>query len=247
MKRSENIIEIAKAINLAQREMKPAAKDSTNPHYRSKYSDLASVMEAIREPIGNNGLSIMQEATLNETGVSVTTLILHTSGQWIEFDPLTIPLGKKDAHAVGSACSYGKRYSLCAALGVVSDDDDDGNKAVESHKSSNKVNKVATNCDSISTPEPEKENIVKYINHFQMKIFNEKYNLISNPSSEYYDEKTCKMIDQAIESLQIDGFPNLEKMKESDWMRFMKSFDKHFAKKKNSNPIEEGIKGYAVN
>lgn len=159
MKRSENIIEIAKAMNLAQKEMRPAAKDSTNPHFRSKYSDLASVMEAIREPIGNNGLSILQEATLGDNGVSITTLILHISGQWIEFDPLTIPIGKRDAHAVGSACSYGKRYALCAALGVVSDDDD-GNGAVasqdkkkEAPKTINKaqwteLNKLIDQCDS---------------------------------------------------------------------------------------------------
>lgn len=134
MKTSDQISEIAKAISQAQREMRPASKDSTNPHFRSKYSDLASVMEAIREPIGNNGLSIWQDATLDEMGVNVTTRIVHISGQWVEFGPLTIPLGKRDAHAVGSACSYGKRYALCAALGVVSDDDDDGNKAVASYK-----------------------------------------------------------------------------------------------------------------
>lgn len=134
MKTSEQISEIAKAMSLAQREMRPAAKDSTNPHFRSRYSDLASVMDAIREPIGNNGLSIWQDATLDELGVNVTTRIVHISGQWVEFGPLTIPIGKRDAHSVGSACSYGKRYALCAALGVVSDDDDDGNKAVASQK-----------------------------------------------------------------------------------------------------------------
>lgn len=138
MKTSENIIEISKAMNLAQKEMRPASKDSTNPHFKSKYSDLASVMDAIREPIGNNGLSIWQDATLEEAGVSVTTRIVHVSGQWVEFGPLTIPIGRKDAHAVGSACSYGKRYALCAALGVVSDDDDDGNKAVASQEKNNK-------------------------------------------------------------------------------------------------------------
>lgn len=136
MRTSENITEISKAMNVAQKEMRPAAKDSTNPHFRSKYSDLASVMDAIREPVGNNGLSIWQDATLDETGVNITTRIVHVSGQWVEFGPLTIPLGKRDAHAVGSACSYGKRYALCAALGVVSDDDDDGNKAVASQEKS---------------------------------------------------------------------------------------------------------------
>src|SRR5690554_1033431 len=114
MKTSENINEIAAAMNLAQRAMRPAVKDSTNPHFRSKYSDLSSVMDAIREPIGNHGLSVWQDATLDDSGVNVTTRIVHVSGQWVEFGPLTIPLSNRDAHAVGSACSYGKRYALCA-------------------------------------------------------------------------------------------------------------------------------------
>jgi hypothetical protein len=129
MRTSENIVEISKAMNSAQRSMRPALKDATNPHFRSKYSDLASVMESIREPIGHNGLSVWQDATFDEAGVNIITRIVHVSGQWVEFGPLTIPVGKRDAHAVGSACSYGKRYALCAALGVVSDEDDDGNKA----------------------------------------------------------------------------------------------------------------------
>lgn len=133
MKTSESIVEIAQAMNRAQKEMKPASKDSTNPHFRSKYSDLSAVMEAIREPLGNHGLSIWQDATLDEQGVNITTRLVHVSGQWVEFGPLTIPIGKKDAHAVGSACSYGKRYALCAAVGVVSDDDD-GNQATLSQE-----------------------------------------------------------------------------------------------------------------
>jgi len=161
MKTSENIIEISKAMNLAQKEMRPASKDSTNPHFRSKYSDLSSVMDAIREPIGNNGLSVWQDATLDDHGVNVTTRIVHVSGQWVEFGPLTIPIGKRDAHSVGSACSYGKRYALCAALGVVSDEDDDGNKAVSSQEKKKDIptkiidksqwtelNKLIDQCDS---------------------------------------------------------------------------------------------------
>lgn len=237
MKTSENIIEISKAMNLAQREMRPAIKDSTNPHFRSKYSDLASVMDAIREPIGNNGLSIWQDATLEEMGVSVTTRIVHVSGQWVEFGPLTIPIGKKDAHAVGSACSYGKRYALCAALGVVSDDDDDGNKAVASYEKKNTHPKhnsehIVEANKMIMDISKNEEEIVKYINKSQLKMFNEKYEQISNPSSPNYDKNTCAMIDQAVNDLQIEGFPSLEKMQEKDWMRFMKSFEKFFEKKK---------------
>ncbi len=137
MKTSENIQDIAKAMSLAQQQLKPAAKDSVNPHYKSKYSDISSVWDAIREPIASNGLTIWQDVTTQDKTVSVTTRIVHSSGQWVEFGPLCVPMSKMDAHGVGSAISYGKRYALCAAIGVVSaDEDDDANHAVNKPNSS---------------------------------------------------------------------------------------------------------------
>lgn len=137
MKKSENIIEIAKALCAAQQMMKPALKDKENPYFRSSYSDLSSVWESIRVPLTSNGLSILQEATTVDKAVSITTLIMHTSGQWIEFEPFSIPLLKQDPQTIGSATSYAKRYALCAAIGVVSDDeDDDAEKAMGREKKS---------------------------------------------------------------------------------------------------------------
>lgn len=132
MKTSDNITEIAKAMSLLQKQMKPAIKDSLNPHFKSKFCDLESVWGAIRQPLTDNELTLWQDVVSEEKGVSVITRIVHVSGQWVEFGPLTIPLAKFDAQAVGSATSYAKRYSLCAALGVVgSDEDDDGVNAVK--------------------------------------------------------------------------------------------------------------------
>lgn len=131
MKTSEQINEIAKAMSLVQKEMKPAIKDSVNPHFKSRFCDLESVWGAIRIPLTANNLTVWQDVISEEKGVSVITRIVHHTGQWVEFGPLTIPLSKFDAQAVGSATSYAKRYSLCAALGVVgSDEDDDGEKAM---------------------------------------------------------------------------------------------------------------------
>ena len=126
MKHSDIINELAAAMNKAQAEMKPALKDSVNPHYKSKFSDFTSVWDAIRLPITKNGLTVWQDITTCDKTVSVLTKVVHISGQWVEFGPLTIPLSKFDAQGVGSATSYAKRYALCAALGVVSNDDDDG-------------------------------------------------------------------------------------------------------------------------
>ncbi len=230
MKTSENIIEISKAMNLAQREMRPAIKDSTNPHFRSKYSDLASVMEAIREPIGNNGLSIWQDATLEEMGVSVTTRIVHVSGQWVEFGPLTIPIGKRDAHAVGSACSYGKRYALCAALGVVSDDDD-GNEAVASCEKK-KNNAPKTSNDHIVESNEMVDNTPKTVLHKNKdeKKYVSKDQIIEfNLNYDKCDDVFRKFIDDTIFSLNLK---DLSQMEEKIWKKFMVTFQKHFEETK---------------
>lgn len=136
MKTSESIKEIAGAICKMQAALKPADKDNTNPMYKSKYSDINAVWEALRVPLTSNGLSVWQDATTSETGVSVITRVVHQSGEWIEFSPFFVPLGaKKDAHGFGSCTSYARRYSLCSALGITSDDDDGNACAAPSPKS----------------------------------------------------------------------------------------------------------------
>jgi len=137
MNTSEAIDLVSAAISAAQGTMKPAEMGATNPHFRSKYADLASVIHAIKEPLAKNGLGVLQDVqTVADEGgafigVSVLTRILHKSGQWIELGPLTIPLSKVDAHGLGAAVTYAKRYAVVAALGVSgSDIDDDGNAAV---------------------------------------------------------------------------------------------------------------------
>mgnify|MGYP003656208263 CR=1 FL=1 len=137
MNTSEAIDLVSAAISAAQGTMKPAEMGATNPHFRSKYADLASVIHAIRDPLAKNGLGVLQDVqTVADEGgafigVSVLTRILHKSGQWIELGPLTIPLAKVDAHGLGAAVTYSKRYAVVAALGVSgSDIDDDGNAAI---------------------------------------------------------------------------------------------------------------------
>jgi hypothetical protein len=122
MKTSEEIKDLCKALASMQAEMTNASKDCKGYNY--KYADLASVWGVIREPLQKHSLFVTQEALTLPDGVAVTTRVIHATGQWIEFEPLMIPMGKKDAHSTGSAITYAKRYQLCAALGVVTDDDD---------------------------------------------------------------------------------------------------------------------------
>jgi hypothetical protein len=129
MKTSENIMEVAKALAAFQSEVKQPEKDGNNPHFKSKYVTLDGTVKAIHECAPKHGLSYTQMPVSTENGVGVITVIFHSSGQFIEFEPFILPLDKKTAQGVGSALTYSKRYALSAAFGIVSDVDDDGNEA----------------------------------------------------------------------------------------------------------------------
>lgn len=128
-KQSEHIADLAAALNKLQSEIKPAMKDSLNPHFKSYYATLQSVWEAARPVLAANGLSVVQ--TFDDTDgsrMSITTTLLHSSGQWIR-GTLTMVPQRADPQGIGSAITYGRRYGLAAILGIVTDDDDDGNAA----------------------------------------------------------------------------------------------------------------------
>lgn len=128
MKTSESIKEISAALCKAQLKIKAAVKDATNPHFRSKYADIASVIEAVREPLNAAGISFLQPVSATSEGVAVETVLLHSSGEWLS-ETLNLPVSKQDAQGVGSAITYGRRYGLMAMCGVPADDDD-GNAAM---------------------------------------------------------------------------------------------------------------------
>jgi hypothetical protein len=125
MEMSVEINELAAALSKAQGTMKAASKDAVNPHFKSSYSTLASVWDAARGPLSMNGLSIVQGAHAEAERVAVTTVLMHTSGQWMR-DTLTMAARDSSPQSIGSAVSYGRRYGLSAMVGVAPDDDDDG-------------------------------------------------------------------------------------------------------------------------
>lgn len=133
MQTSPEIDKISPALVKAQSELRHAVKDTANPAFKGvKYADLSSVWDAAKPVLTANKLAALQDVVSTDAGMGVRTRILHESGQWIEFDPPIIPLEKRNAHGAGSVLTYGRRYSLSAALGVVADFDDDGNAAVAS-------------------------------------------------------------------------------------------------------------------
>jgi hypothetical protein len=123
--------ELAKALVKAQSSMNHAAKDAKNPHFKSSYSSLASVIDALRPHLAGNGLAFVQKLHNANNEIGIETVIIHESGQEMSCGVLFIPVTKNDAQGVGSCISYGKRYSLQAAFGI-SSEDDDGNAAVKS-------------------------------------------------------------------------------------------------------------------
>lgn len=149
MRTSESLAELAPALAKAQRKMKGAVKDSLNPHFKSAYSDLASVLDAIREPFGENGLSLIQGLSSNGIQIICTTRLLHQSGQWIE-DELGLTPQQPSPQAAGSCATYLRRYTAMAMAGIASIDDD-GHEA--SHPPQGNNYAAPKNTTSYSAPQ----------------------------------------------------------------------------------------------
>lgn len=126
--RSESIAALADALAKAQREIKGAKKESKNAFFKSQYADLASVWEACREPLTANGLSVVQlpvggQGDVEGASISVVTLLLHKSGEYIGSEIVMHPKND-DPQSAGSALAYARRYSLAAIIGIAQIDDD---------------------------------------------------------------------------------------------------------------------------
>lgn len=128
MNHSDELSEIAAALSAFQGEAEAVAKGSVNPFFSSRYADLASVVKAASPILTKHGLSVAQIPGTDEHGDTLTTCVLHKSGQWLAGTMRLRPV-KNDPQAQGSAITYGRRYAYMAALGLVADDDDDGNAA----------------------------------------------------------------------------------------------------------------------
>lgn len=112
----------------AQKGFAPALKTSTNPHFKSRYADLAACVEAVLDSLNANGIGLIQRTHQDGTGVTVETVFVHESGETLSGGILHVPAPKQDPQGYGSALSYARRYSLMAACGIAPEDDD-GNAA----------------------------------------------------------------------------------------------------------------------
>ena len=125
--KSDQIDKLAGALAKAQSQIRGAAKKSKNPFFNSNYADLHTVIESCMPQLSANGISVVQGTDFNKRdGWSVTTMLMHSSGQWIKSSCKIILGPKQDIQALGSAITYGRRYLLSSMAGV-GQFDDDGN------------------------------------------------------------------------------------------------------------------------
>jgi len=128
MIKSESIAALAAALAKAQGQFDHAKKDVKNEFFKSKYADLASVIDAAKKPLSDNGLSVCQICETTESGdIRLETILMHSSGEFISGSYPIRPV-KGDPQAYGSAITYARRYAFSAITGIAADDDD-GNQA----------------------------------------------------------------------------------------------------------------------
>lgn len=126
MEQSSEIGALAGALAKAQLEVSNPEFDAVNPHFKNRYASLAAHTEALRKPLAQNGLAIVQSISTMDNAVSVTTRLIHSSGQWMS-DSVAMALPERaTAQQLGSFVTYLRRYSLAAFGLVVGEPDDDG-------------------------------------------------------------------------------------------------------------------------
>jgi molybdopterin-binding protein len=133
---------IASALVKAQKGFGAALKTSSNPHFKSRYADLAACVEAVIDSLNDNGVALIQQTHECESGVIVETTFIHESGETFSAGKLHVPASKQDAQGYGSALTYARRYSLMAACGIAPEDDD-GNAATAAPAKKTDIKKIS--------------------------------------------------------------------------------------------------------
>lgn len=212
MKTSEQINDLAVALNKAQSDFMVAKKDAKNPFFKSKYATLNSVYEAVAQALLSNGLTIIQPIC----GDSVETTLIHASGQFITSSCPIVCAKANDPQAMGSAITYARRYSLASLLGVMTDEDDDGEKAMaRARPSSKQPVKEAPKAEKKQEKEPETPQCL-----LKLKAFREKMNGIKDGSidmSKPENQKKIQFVSDLKDSLISAGYDEAAELLEKDF------------------------------
>ena len=130
MHKSESIANLAAALVAFQAEVRNPHNSAENPFHRNKYAPLQDILRDVRPLLAQHGLSVSQLVHSDGEAIGVTTMLMHTSGEYIADTASMQPgseKGKSAAQVAGSIITYLRRYALAAVLGIASEDDDDGN------------------------------------------------------------------------------------------------------------------------
>ena len=160
---SSDLTAFGEALAKAQAEFTAAKKDSENPHFKSKYADLQSLMDACRPILARHGIAVLQGAYAQGASVTVATRLLHQSGQWME-SALTMTARDPGPQAIGSAITYARRYGLGSMAGIASEEDDDGN-AAQGVSKTNGAQPVHVAAPPELTPGPQGSVHIKRVAH----------------------------------------------------------------------------------
>ena len=151
MNKSESIKELATALSKAQTEISNPKKNAANPFFKSRYSDLSEVINVSKPILSEHGLSILQMPMFSDNLVSVETVLLHDSGEYIS-NTISMPISKADPQSIGSLISYCRRYSWASVCGLAQEDDD-GNaasgKTEKETKAKSEVNPLQPKIDEL--------------------------------------------------------------------------------------------------
>jgi len=131
MKTSEQIDKLYPAFIAFQAEVPSVLKDGNNPHFKSKYATLPAITESVRPYLAKHGLGFTQSLAYRDGVQLIFTRVMHTSGQWMEDEGYILNPTKNDPQGMASAVTYARRNTLGATCGIVTEEDDDGNKASE--------------------------------------------------------------------------------------------------------------------
>ena len=205
MNKSESIGELATALSKFQGNIKNPANSKTVSagKFSYKYSPLDEILNLVRPLLSENGLSIIQFPTSQGNTVGVTTMLTHSSGEFIEFDPIVLAMDKQSAQGAGAAITYARRYALSAILGISSEDDDDA-ISIEPESTSNKGKKSNTKGTG-NLSEAQIKRLYAIANSAEVNA-----DTVKDQVKRKYDKKVSELTKEEYE-IVCNGYENLKK------------------------------------
>ena len=191
---------LVSALIKAQHEIDNAHKDAKNPFFKSNYATLESVIEAVKQPLLDNGVLFVQKSSISVDGVNIETCF-YGHGEEIQTGQLHVPADKQDPQGYGSALTYARRYSLAMACGIgagikveATGADDDGNKATTTYqaKTAKKLTEGKYKINAVNGITNESTNAVVVATDDETKYLEHCRSFLKDPKS-----NDCKAIFKA--------------------------------------------------